>query len=454
MATLNSYFDELLSNIEPDPKAKEYAQYAHNPIREHLEKDEEFQRYFENSFLYGSYRRYTAVGDLKDVDIVVLTSFTRGDEPKTVLRKLKKALNNYYQDSDGLAYQRRSIRVDYPLGDEAKTTLTLDVIPAIALNGEDNPLIVPDRELGYWIESHPKGHIKHSSVLNSEDVSKGKYVPLVKMMKWWWKYQCQIKQPDVERPKPKGFWIECLTGENFDPKAETWADHFITTLKNVRDKYQYSNQVPELRDPGLESQTVKTSMTFEDFKFFRETLNESLKTAEKAYAEQDLVTSSEFWREIFGDKFPLSEADDAIEEKALVAADTLPLGDYSHITPPPWPICKRYSVRIDAYLYSYDKRKRLSGLNSNRRTIPNGLQIKYVAKVNVPKPYEVFWQVVNTGDYARRVNGLRGKIFPGTETQWEHSEYTGKHWIECFIVKNGVCVARNRFYVSIRNRNS
>ena len=35
---------------------------------------------------------------------------------------------------------------------------------------------------------------------------------------------------------------------------------------------------------------------------------------------------------------------------------------------------------------------------------------------------------------------------------WEKSLYTGKHWIECFIVKDGICVARSgRFYVNIYN---
>lgn len=86
--------------------------------------------------------------------------------------------------------------------------------------------------------------------------------------------------------------------------------------------------------------------------------------------------------------------------------------------------------------------------------IPKGCPILFRAVTNTPKPYEVFWQVVNTGDEAR--NDLRGGILPartagvGGLTQKETSRYRGTHWIECFIVKDGVCVARsNEFFVTV-----
>ena len=92
MSKLNSLFAQYLSNIEPDDDAVTYAQEAHKPVRNCLEKDDAFSKYVESTFLYGSYRRRTAVGDIKDVDIVVLTNFDTTDEansPQKVLRKLK-----------------------------------------------------------------------------------------------------------------------------------------------------------------------------------------------------------------------------------------------------------------------------------------------------------------------------------------------------------------------------
>lgn len=93
---------------------------------------------------------------------------------------------------------------------------------------------------------------------------------------------------------------------------------------------------------------------------------------------------------------------------------------------------------------------------TNRSQIPKNCNIYFVASTNVPKPFDVYWQVVNTGDEAARAGSLRGGIFhsqtagKGGLNQKEYSSYSGLHWVECFIVKNGVCVARSaEFFVNI-----
>ena len=79
----------------------------------------------------------------------------------------------------------------------------------------------------------------------------------------------------------------------------------------------------------------------------------------------------------------------------------------------------------------------------------------FKADTTILHPYEVYWQVVNTGEEARHANGLRGEILSGARykkaRQWRESTlYLGSHWIECFIVKNGFVVARSgEFIVNI-----
>lgn len=466
MTKLNSLFKTFLSNIEPDPKAVGYAQDAHKPVRDALFDDEKFGQYVENTFLYGSYKRHTAVGDIKDVDIVVLTNFDTTDPkntPQSVLRKLKEALARHYDDPENPEYQRRSIRINDPLPDEPDVKMTLDIIPAVAVNGEDQPLFVPDREVKEWIESHPKGHIEYTTTLNSENVSNGRFVPLAKILKWWWNYQCEVRQPDVERPKPKGFWVECLAGETFDHTQSDWADHFIAVLTTIKALYENVSEPPQLRDPGLTGKTVKTNMTLKEFQVFMTAVTESLTTAMAAREETDELKSSVLWREIFGEEFPLYETEEATKSSALVLRPTL--GDHRHAVRPNWienlnP--KKRKVRIDAYLYK--ENEPCGGLNSDGQIVDAGTNIKFVARTNIGSPYEVHWQVVNTGQHATGDgdNGLRGGFFAarhlnGTPTtdpliNWESTRYTGKHWIQCFIVQNGRCVAKSkRFYVNVMN---
>jgi tRNA nucleotidyltransferase (CCA-adding enzyme) len=105
VAKLNEQFNAFLSNINPKKCAVGYAQEAHKPIRECLEAQDDFKEFVEKTFLYGSYKRRTAVGDIKDVDIVVLTNFDLADEentPKSVLRRLKAALGRCYNDPETL----------------------------------------------------------------------------------------------------------------------------------------------------------------------------------------------------------------------------------------------------------------------------------------------------------------------------------------------------------------
>jgi hypothetical protein len=82
--------------------------------------------------------------------------------------------------------------------------------------------------------------------------------------------------------------------------------------------------------------------------------------------------------------------------------------------------------------------------------------VEFNAKTNVPQPYDVYWQIVNTGIDATRSGKLRGDFDLGTIVKGEivHTEdaaYSGTHSIECFIVKNKVLVARSgAFLVNVK----
>ena len=98
--------------------------------------------------------------------------------------------------------------------------------------------------------------------------------------------------------------------------------------------------------------------------------------------------------------------------------------------------------------------KRISITGST--VVPKLCDIYFVATTNVPKPFEVYWQVVNTGEEAKYNQNLRGNIEKaqilgtGGLRYKDGSAFSGLHWIECFIVKAGVCVARSsEFFINI-----
>ena len=125
-----------------------------------------------------------------------------------------------------------------------------------------------------------------------------------------------------------------------------------------------------------------------------------------------------------------------------------------HRKEPPWRISVQGEVRIDRLIM------RRNGSQSEEITrtesvLPKEAKLTFEASTNIPQPYEVFWQVVNTGREAEEEDGLRGGFDKDTVTNGklvrrETTRYTGQHSIECFIVKDDFLAARSgQFIVNI-----
>lgn len=121
--------------------------------------------------------------------------------------------------------------------------------------------------------------------------------------------------------------------------------------------------------------------------------------------------------------------------------------DAPHRKPVTWPTLTRGNARIASATYQR-RGFRPSAFSNDDAALPKGADLRFVAQTDVPRPYRVFWQIVNTGTEATRARGLRGgfeeaTVSSGTLTRQEGTSYSGNHSIECFIVKDGYCVARS-----------
>ena len=111
-------------------------------------------------------------------------------------------------------------------------------------------------------------------------------------------------------------------------------------------------------------------------------------------------------------------------------------------------------VSISGSVYSRIGGKKKLWKLSNR-PVPKNIALKFVANTNVSGPYEIRWQVVNTGSEAHLANELRGDFgslpMDSGDVRWETTGYVGTHWIEAFVIQNGVCIARSKpLYVRVR----
>jgi hypothetical protein len=122
-----------------------------------------------------------------------------------------------------------------------------------------------------------------------------------------------------------------------------------------------------------------------------------------------------------------------------------------HKRAPEWPIIKSGKVRI-ALAQATKDGFRPFRFFSDGPALPKGCSLRFEAETNVEWPYEIYWQIVNSGHEAQEANALRGTferslVERGVMRHRENTLYSGVHSIECFIVKNSYCVARSGPFV-------
>lgn len=238
----------------------------------------------------------------------------------------------------------------------------------------------------------------------------------------------------------------------------------ITLLSRTDTWLQAQTQVPQVANPALPREKFTRHWDQETFDAFKKKFHESTVDAVAAYNETDGDKSGEGWQKVFGDKFPVLE-EDLESGGEVVKAATLSFGSSTHARPladiaPNGSRGEGY-LNIQAWTYSKNGKTKFNGISSGAR-VSAGRAIKFRASTNVSRPYWLRWQVVNTGRHAASQNALRGNFFKGknldgTESgnhdNWEQTSYTGSHWIQCFAVRSGLCVAQSeKFIINIWNR--
>ncbi len=121
------------------------------------------------------------------------------------------------------------------------------------------------------------------------------------------------------------------------------------------------------------------------------------------------------------------------------------LGDTGHIQRSQWPERPIYTARITGTVHFKSGGRLLWPITE--KPVSKKLWLRFKAKTNTPQPYEVRWQVTNTGWEASQARQLRGDFYESDNgldgVRWESTAYAGTHLVEALIIKNGICVARS-----------
>lgn len=117
-----------------------------------------------------------------------------------------------------------------------------------------------------------------------------------------------------------------------------------------------------------------------------------------------------------------------------------------------YPLSLSYRCKVSCIVSGNGWRPKLltEFLSILRHYLPHNFEIRCTMDyTDCPQPYKIFWKVKNVGPEAERRNQIRGQIVEKGKTIVEYSNFYGNHYIECYIIKNNMCVAKERINIPI-----
>ncbi|MDG7001910.1 MAG: nucleotidyltransferase [Nitrososphaerota archaeon] len=434
-------------------------------------------KYSPDIYPQGSFRLGTVVRPIDpecDYDIDLVCVIEKGKESTTQADLKKLVGDRLREDGDyarRLSPSRRAWNLNFP------KQFHMDVLPCIPNEEQDpNGILLTDTDLHNWQKSNPidysdwfyesmkvqvqefRESLAKSMSLNVEEVPEWQVkTPLQRAIQILKRHRDMRFLGDAEQ-RPVSIILTTLAAQAYKGEGDVydallrvatdmpnyiqrrndkwWVPNPVEPDENFADKW---NEKPERRDAFLNwLQAVRTDFAL-------------------AAQESDIDSAAyRLKRMLDGRTVDAARAKLFARSEMTVNFPGRPvmpgLVQAQHSQAPYWPTRQVYKASIKASLHYQQHGRRISELAM--RKVAKNLWVKFVVETNAPRPYSVYWKVVNTGQEAAAQNQLRGSIFEGTvgsNVQWERTAYTGTHWVEAFVVKDGYLVASAaRKYVLIR----
>ncbi|MDA3347797.1 SMODS domain-containing nucleotidyltransferase [Pseudomonas aeruginosa] len=382
----------------------------------------------ESEFLHcrqvGSYGRRTAVDGVSDLDMAFLLPWDvyhrfnnyANNKQSALLGEIRKELSDLYPNKTVRA-QQQVVSVDFG-------TYVVEVLPAF--ENEDGSYTYPDANDGRsWEDCNPIAEIEEVDELHKSTNSNLKR--LCKMVRAW---------KNDHGVAMKGMLIDTLC-HNFFKQTDDYDDATYKHYKNlVKDFFAFLVDQDEDQEywlaPGSKSRVYKTGN-------FHAKAKKALRRCTEAL--EDEAVAHERWKTVFGVHFPDVENEEerqqAYKEEFINEKFSLDI---------------KYSLKIDYSVESVGESLRALMSRVIDYRLPKEKKLTfYIVSDNVEPPYKIYWKVRNTGREAVKRKMQRGNIVidSGARQITETSNFDGDHFVECYAVKNGVCVARGRVYVPI-----
>lgn len=430
--SVSEMFSEFLSKLAI--KNSEDISYRYGEITCALNKyfrDSESKE--ANSLRVGSIGRNTAIDGVSDLDMLYImpktqwTDYDKQGGQSKLLQDTKAAILKRYPNTD-VRVDRLVVMVMYTDGSH------IEVQPVF--EQDDGSFKYPDTKNGSsWKITKPKEEMQAVADL---DKSKNSNLRRLCKMARAWKNKHGVGMGGLLIDTLAYNFLKSTT--DYDDKSYLYYDwlsrDFFKYLADEPDKDRYAA-------PGS-GQHVKVK------KKFQRKAKKAYELCLDAIKAENQNNVNDKWRKVYGRPFPSAKAESS---RALGAALAQTWRNTEEFIEDKFPVDIRGSMTIDCEVKQNGFRKffLLDMLNRRVELRSQKSLLFWVKDLSVQKPYQLFWKVLNRGDEAKRRDSIRGQILPdeGYEQRQEHTQFRGEHVVECYCVKDGVVVAKDRIHVPI-----
>lgn len=386
-----------------------------------------------NSLQVGSYGRWTAIKGISDLDMLYIMPKSKWSEYETgkqyqLLSDTKAAIKSRYPTTN-IFVDRLVVRVLF-------TNFHVEVQPVF--EQDDNSFKYPDSyNGGCWKITKPRSEIQAMKEFNEQ--KNNNLRRLCKMARAW---------KNKHGVGMGGLLIDTLAYNFLKSTADYDEKSYLYYDWMVRDFFKYLSEQPvQERYHALgSSQHVKVKKKFQ--KKAKNTYDLCL-AAINAGADD---TANKKWKKVFGRPFPDNQKEvvtDAIEKRASLWNNT------EQFIEDKYSVDIRFDLQLECEVSQRGFREHyLTHMLAKRIPLLVNKNLLFtINQINVPEPYSIEWKVLNRGPEAQKRDCVRGQIIPddGSKQKRESTNFKGEHIVECYAIKNGVVVAKDRIEVPIRS---
>lgn len=428
--TISEMFTEFLNNLKVDNADQINQRYGE--ITASLNKKfRDTDSKTANSLQVGSYGRWTAIQGISDLDMLYIMPKGKWDNYKD--GKQSQLLLDT-KDAIKARYPTTNVRVDRLVVTATYTNFHVEVQPVF--EQDDGSFKYPDTyNGGSWKITKPREEILAMKQFVEQ---KNKNLRRLCKMARSWKNKHGVGIG--------GLLIDTLAHNFLNSTSEYDDKSFLYYDWMSRDFFKYLMEQPNQDHyKALGSgQNVKVKKKFQ--KKAKKAYELSLKAIEAGESDG----AHDKWKKIYGRPFPakVKQVDESVSKSARTWRDT------EEFIEDKFPIDICYDLKLECEVSQNGFREHfLTQMIAKRIPLLANKKLLFtIVEIGVPEPYSIYWKVLNRGFEAESRDCIRGQIVSddGYKKRKESTNFRGEHIVECYAIKDGVVVAKNRVDVPIQ----